>query len=586
MNKLAYSKVMKKFIIRITALTITATFTWGCTQTPVVKSSDRADDRPNFLIIVADDLGFSDIGVFGGEIDTPNLDALALSGIRLTSFYTAPTCSPTRSMLLTGKDSHAIGLGTMEEALPMFPALEGQPGYEGFLDPSTTTIAEKLSVANYRTIMTGKWHLGTTPAQQPNEHGFDKSFILQQGGADHFGEGQNGNPALMSVIYTENGKPSEYPIGIYSSDFYAKKMIEYMVSAENDDRPFFAYLAFTAPHWPLQAPKDIIAKYKGRYDAGPGALRSTRLKKMRTLNLLDSETLSANLTKLDNWNVLSSEQRAISSRNMEIYAAMVDSLDQNVGKVINHLKASGEFENTVIVFLSDNGAEGSETDLLVNMLGAIGNMDSDSIEAVKAANKNINKMGTSESFLGYGNQWGQAAMAPFRELKTLTEEGGIKSPSFISGPGIKGGRIVNSLLSVRDIMPTTLDLAGVSYQIEEPYNKKNANRIIRPRARSWAPILTGETDAVRDENDALGWELFLRRAIRLGDWKAVYSSDSGGGFKADDEGEWSWRLYNLRSDPGESTDVRLENPEIFSRLMEAWEDYAMENGIVSLNGDN
>lgn len=544
-----------------------------------VPSSAKAE-RPNILLIVADDLGFSDLGAFGGEIETPNLDALATSGIRLTNFYAAPNCSPTRSMLLTGQDNHRVGMGAMAEALRSFPMLQGQPGYEGYLNPETTTIAEALSGSGYRTLMTGKWHLGNRPELQPTAHGFDRAFVLSQGGADHFGAGQNGGPALQPATYTEDGRPAQFPVGTYSSDFFARRLIDYLGEEDESDRPFFAYLAFTAPHWPLQAPKALIAKYQGRYDAGPDALRSARLRRMEELGLLSDATLSANLVDLEDWAALSDEQRKIQSRNMEIYAAMVDSLDQNVGRVLNHLRATGEYDNTVVIFMSDNGAEGIDPGVLIKRTSNSTPQEHKAavLASIELGNSDLSKMGTTESFITYGSQWAQAASAPFRKFKGEIEDGGVRVPAFISGPGVKGPGIIDSPLSVRDIMPTVLDISNTPHDEGTKGEVARVGGISMPSAKSWKPMLDGSVDAVRSDADALAWELHLKRGVRVGDWKAVYGKDASA-HPGDHKAPSSWKLYDLSVDAGESHDVSADNADVLQRLVLLWDSYAQENGV-------
>lgn len=576
---------MRKYLLNTVIAIAGSALLVGCSQAEKVDGSASVEatlaGQPNVLLIVADDLGYSDLGAFGGEIDTPNLDALAMSGLRLTNFYAMPNCSPTRSMLLTGKDNHAVGMGAMAEAMPTaFPFLIGRPGYEGYLKPETTTIAEKFSEAGYRTMMTGKWHLGDTPEQQPSEHGFDKSFVLLGGGGDHFGYGQNGDPALEPVEYTQDGKTATYPVGTYSSDFYAEQLIDYVGTKDSDNRPFFAYLAFTAPHWPLQAPQDLIAKYEGRYDAGPEALRNDRLARMKTLGLIENSISVSDLAPLGDWNSLDENQRAIGARKMEIYAAMVDSLDQNVGKVLAHLRATGEYDNTVIIFMSDNGAEGIPQGPLIGRSSnsTLPENKAQVMATIGAGNVDLAKMGTKDSFLTYESGWAQAAMAPFRDYKGYTDDGGIRVPAFIAGPGINGQRITDSLLSVRDIMPTTLDLSDIDYDPSLTTPSVTRNGVNAPTAKSWVPILTGQSDSVRSTDDAMAWELHLRRAVRMGDWKAVYEKDNPA-MARNPKAPSSWKLFNLQSDPGESKNVRKENPEVFERLMTAWEIYAEENGV-------
>ena len=572
-------KCISNSVLFISVLACSAVLNAADSTEKATLPSTKAE-KPNILLIVADDLGFSDLGAFGGEIETPNLDALATSGIRLTNFYAAPNCSPTRSMLLTGQDNHSVGMGAMAEALRSFPMLQGQPGYEGYLDPETTTIAEALSDAGYRTFMTGKWHLGNQPELQPPAHGFDRAFVLLQGGADHFGAGQNGGPALQPATYTEDGRPAQFPVGAYSSDFFAQHLVEYLTEDDESDRPFFAYLAFTAPHWPLQAPKALIAKYQGRYDAGPDALRSARLRRMKELGLLNDASLSAKLVGLDDWAALSDEQRKIQSRNMEIYAAMVDSIDQNVGRVLDHLRATGEYDNTVVIFMSDNGAEGIAPGALI---GRTSNSTPPQHKAavlatIAAANSDLSRMGMTESFITYGSQWAQAASAPFRRFKGEIEEGGVRVPAFVSGPGVKGERIIDSPLSVRDIMPTLLDISNTPHDEGPKGEVVRVGDISMPSAKSWKPILDGSAEAVRSDTDALAWELHLKRGVRVGDWKAVYGKEAAA-HTGDPKAPSSWKLYDLSVDAGESHDVSAENADMLQRLVSLWDTYAQENGV-------
>jgi arylsulfatase A-like enzyme len=321
-----------------------------------------AQDRPNILVIVTDDLGWSDLGAFGGEVDTPNLDRLALSGVRFTGFHTAPTCSPTRSMLLSGVDNHEAGLGTMAEM--QLPTQKAKPGYEGYLNDRVASIPELLGAGGYYTVMAGKWHLGLTDERSPAARGFDRSFALLQGLGNHFGADQDGawRAGDLAADYREDGKLTRLPDGAYSSDYFADKLIAYLGAprpAGKANQPFFAYLAFSAPHWPLQAPRDLIAKYKGRYDAGPEALREQRLARQKALGLVPRDAKPFALTGVTPWASLTAEERAIQARKMEVYAAMVDRVDQDVGRVLDSLEKSGQLDNTLILFTSDNGPEGS-----------------------------------------------------------------------------------------------------------------------------------------------------------------------------------------------------------------------------------
>ena len=357
--------------------------------------------RPNFLLIVADDLGYTDLGVFGGEIGTPNLDALARSGMTLTHFHVAATCSPTRAMLLSGADNHVAGLGTMTG--DHVGDQLGKPGYETYLNFRVASLAEVLQDAGYHTYMTGKWHLGVEDHLGPAARGFEESFALLNGGGGHFS-----NMGLFSADrpaqYREDGLDVELPEDFYSSRYYARKMIEYIDRPRAADEPFLAYLAFTAPHWPLQAPESSIAGFRGRYDQGYDALHAARLARQQEFGLLPPNIQSSpRLPGEPAWDELSAKQQRIEARKMEIYAAMVHDLDHYVGEVVAHLKRIGEYDNTFILFLSDNGAEGhSVQDVWPNLRDWV----------KQCCNNQYENMGRGDSYLDYGPNWARIGPAP------------------------------------------------------------------------------------------------------------------------------------------------------------------------------
>lgn len=523
-----------------------------------VPAAAETPRRPNFLIIVADDLGYSDLGAFGGEIDTPNLDAIARQGVRLTGFHTAPTCSPTRSMLLSGTDNHKAGLGTMAELIA--PNQKGKPGFEGYLRPEVATLAELLVSGGYRTLYSGKWHLGLTPAQDPSARGFQHSFTLLQGGHNHFGLGTSNDP-LTGSTYRENGRTlAKLPDNFYSSDTFATKLVDQMRTTRasaDGNKPFFAYLAFTAPHWPLQAPAEDIAKYRGRYDAGFEVLRAQRLKRQAELGLIDaSKAAHPPVLKYGGWNALSAEEKRTASRDMEIYAAMVDRLDRNVGRVIDVLKATGEYDNTVILFLADNGAEALD----INKTEMVGIK-----QRADAADNRFDNRGTASSYIGYGPGWAQAATAPSRLYKAYATEGGTRAVSFISHKGFaRQGGIGTPYLSVADVVPTFIELAGVP----DPKGHFNGRAVEPIRGKSWVPWLTGKSQRVYAASDAIGTELFGSRALRQGDWKIT------------DIGSGEWQLFNIADDPGETRDLSAEQPQRLADLVAAWDIYARDVGVI------
>lgn len=516
------------------------------------------DKRPNFLVIVADDLGFSDLGAFGGEIATPNLDALALSGLRLTGWHTAPTCSPTRSMLLSGTDNHRAGLGTMAELVA--PNQKGKRGHEGYLSPNVASLAELLSANGYRTLQSGKWHLGLTPEQDPSARGFQHSFVLLQGGHNHFGTDLTTDPTKPGATYREDGRTlSALPADFYSSDTFATKLIDQLRttrSGKDGDKPFFAYLTFTAPHWPLQAHPTDIARYKGRYDAGFEALRAARLKRQAELGLIDPAKPAHEPTYKARWDSLSVEQKQTAARDMEIYAAMVDRLDQNVGRVIAELKRQGVYENTVILFTADNGAEGInlETTQLKGMK-----------ERLAASDNSLANRGNASSYIAYGPGWAQAATAPSWLYKAYATEGGTRAAAFIHYPGAqrKPG-IAPAFGSVMDVTPTFLDLAGIA----DPKGQFAGRKVEPIRGKSWVAYMSGKADRVYAPTDAVGTELFGSRAIRQGDWKIT------------DIGDGQWYLFNLSDDPGETRDLSREQPERLAQLVAQWDAYAKDVGVV------
>ncbi|MCG2579431.1 MAG: arylsulfatase [Marinobacter sp.] len=522
----------------------------GLMAASMTASADNAD-KPNFLLIVADDLGYSDIGTYGGEIETPSLDALADEGIRMTNFHTAPTCSPTRSMLLSGADSHQAGIGNMAELLTA--EQKGKPGYEGYLNDLVATLPEVLRDNGYSTSMAGKWHLGRTEELSPAARGFDHSYVLVQGGASHFDDGRAIIGVDPKAIYLEDGKQVEVPEDFFSSDFYADKVIEYIDAAE--DKPFFTFLAFTAPHWPLQAPESYINKYEGRYDEGYEAIRQQRLGRMKEMGLVGHE-LAANVPfdELPTWDELTDEQRKIEARKMEVYAAMVDNMDHNIGRVMSHLEKSGELDNTVVLFISDNGADGNSPEVLPRNEEWIASEYDNSYENI----------GRPDSYIWYGAQWGQVSAAPYPMWKAYPSQGGLLVPAILSLPGESGGEINHEFFHVMDVMPTFLELAG----IESPTSTYNGREIFDIQGVSMLPGLNGKAE----KNRVVGWELLGRAAVRKGDWKIRLLEEPYG------PGEW--QLFNLAEDPAETTDLAAKQPEKLKEMLVEWDEYIRRNGVI------
>jgi len=344
-------------ITKLFAVLVSVLFLLGVSERAVSASTQR----PNILVILADDLGFTDIGAFGGEIRTPNIDALVADGIQLTDFHTAPSCGPTRAMLMSGSDSHRVGLGVNPAGLPRLPFLKGQAGYEGYLNESVVTFASTLQVEGYATYMAGKWDLGTRPGYFPIDRGFDRSYALLHGGASHFEDKLGMLEFLSPALYQEDNRSvDKLPAGFYSSEFYTDKVIEYIQQDSELGKPFFAYLAYTAPHWPLQVPDDWQDRYSGAYDQGWDEIRKQRVARMKELGLLAATAeVPARLPSVPAWGKLSPMAQKVEARKMEIYAAMIENMDFHIGRLSEYLKETGQYDNTFIIFASDNGAEGN-----------------------------------------------------------------------------------------------------------------------------------------------------------------------------------------------------------------------------------
>ncbi|KAF5585396.1 Arylsulfatase [Fusarium pseudocircinatum] len=536
--------------------------------------------RPNFLVIVADDLGYSDLGCFGSEIATPNLDRLSQTGVRLTNFHTASACSPTRSMLFSGTDNHIAGLGQMTEHMARFmDKYKNRPGYEGYLNFRVAALSEILQDAGYHTIMSGKWHLGTTNETSPHARGFDSSYVFLSGCCNHYNyEPQLEDPAhgfftpmnagkfwMQDDRFLDRKNPKDIPDDFYSTTTFSEKLIDYLKGRKDTEQPFFAYLPFTAPHWPLQAPRETIEKYKGIYDDGPVALRKRRLAKLVKLGLISEDTEPAPVT-VELWDKMPPTEKAESARKMEVYAAMVDLIDVNVGRVVDYLDSIDELDNTFVLFMSDNGAEGAMLEA-VPMMGSVG-----SVPRIinKYYNNSIDNMGMADSYIWYGPEWACASMAPSRGFKTWITEGGIRCPCLVRYPPFSkaGGSHTDSFCTVMDILPTLLDLAGIPL----PGSKFRGREVFPVRGSSWVLHLEDQSPAFHDEEKEItGWELFGLRAIREGHWKALYMTAPRGKDK--------WELYNLKNDPGELHDLADSNPDITDRLIDLWEIYYSETGM-------
>ena len=500
--------------------------------------------KPNIIVIMADDMGYSDIGCYGSEIATPNLDKLAAKGLAMTQFYNASRCCPTRASLLTGLYPHQAGIGDMVNARPA-------PGYQGFLNKNSVTIAEALGASGgYRTYMAGKWHVGQKPENWPLNRGFEKFYGLIDGASSYFSPTQPYRPGQKLTLAVDSQSTSvsgEW----YATDVYTDRALAYISDQSRlPTRPFFLYLAYTSPHWPLHALSDDIAKYKGKYKAvGWDSLRKARLEKLIKLGMLPKDTrLSPRDESLPAWESLSEKEKEEWDAQMAIYAGMVDRMDQNIGRVLDLLKKTGQEENTMIIFLSDNGASHED----INGKGFLPD--------IIAGSKKLT--GQSDSFAAYGKSGANVSNTPFRSYKHWQYEGGIATPLIVSFPELlKMPLVVDKPGHVIDIMATCLDAAGVKYPSEF-----KGNEITATPGVSLLPLLRREKWKGHDD---LFFEHEGNKAVRQGDWKLVSNFS-----------DRKWQLYNMKTDRTETKDLSLVNSKRVADMVKLYEDWAKKSGVI------
>jgi len=521
--------------------------------------------RPNVVIILGDDMGFSDMGMFGSEIKTPNLDALAKDGVRFTGFYTHASCSPTRSMLLSGVDTHVNGIGNMDEWTA--PNQRGVPGYEGFLNDRVVTLPQLLKDSGYHTYMVGKWHMGKAPDKIPAARGFERDFSLLDGAGSYWNM-DNTSATSPKLVFTEDGRYlTQLPKGYYATKTYTDKLISFIDANKGDGKPFFAYVAHQAPHDPYHLPKAWRDRHVGEYDKGWNAVRQERLQRQIDLGIVPAgTTLAERMWFVPDPIVMAPATRALLGRKMELYAGMMENMDFHVGRLIAHLKEIGEYENTIFIVFGDNGAEGA--DLFQMVAGTPGTLNA-LFAASKWSKTDPKDWGEPGSYPVYGPGWAQVSMTPFSQYKGMTAEGGIRNALVVSGPIVKRpkGSINGGLMHVADIMPTLLELAGASYP--KAYKGQELPSLI---GKSWVKMLAGGVESPRTDQDYMAWEIFGNRAVRQGDWKLRWQWKPWG--------SGDWELFNVAADPGERKDLAAENPEKAKALLARWDEYAKTNNVI------
>ncbi|MEM9773364.1 MAG: arylsulfatase [Chloroflexota bacterium] len=518
---------------------------------PAVAQSNQQSEAPNIVLILVDDASFTDLGAFGGEAQTPNIDAIAEQGMIFSNFHASPLCAPSRAMLLTGLDNHLTGMATIPEIMPEEHL--GQPGYTGNLQPGVTTVAERLDDAGYRTYMTGKWHLGHGEGDLPNSHGFDHSFVLDAFGGDHYTERPH-SPIFESTQWYEDGEPTSIPDDFYSSEDLVDKMIAYIDQEAGSNDPFFAYVGFLAVQRPIQVPPEFTEKYIDTYQDGWETLHHERWKRAQSLGLIPQNAPLAEFPKtLRAWDDLTAAEQTFAVKKMASYAGMLEAMDYHFGRLISHLKETGEYANTIFIIASDNGPEG----------GA--NWDSGLYRtwaSLTGYTYNFETMGERGSYNEIGPEWAIASASPTSLFKSYASEGGIRVPLIITGPGIEAGAMTDAISFITDITPTMLDLAGVSYKPQEM------------TGRSLRPLLHGELAEIYGEDDVIGMEVSGNAALYKGNWKITRNQPPWG--------DAEWRLYNISADPGETYDLTLTHPDIYQDLVGEYDAYAAEVGVLDL----
>lgn len=501
-----------------------------------------AASRPNIVVILVDDMGYSDIGCYGGEIPTPNIDRLATEGVRFTQFYNTSRCCPTRASLLTGLYPHQAGIGHMTDdyAIPVREKLGG-PAYTAKLNDRCVTIAEALQPAGYDTFMSGKWHVGNAREAWPDRRGFTRSFCVVSGAMNYFGSGiqHADGPKAMQLQLDGNlwERPSE---GFYSTDAFTEQALQFLRERKEPARPFFLYLAYNAPHWPIHALPEDIAKYRGKYRDGFEKTRVARLQRQIKIGLFPKDTPLPQLDKATpQWDALPEERRDEWDLRMAIYAAQIDRMDRGVGQLMDTLREIGADANTLVLFLSDNGACHEKIDR--------GQPDA--------------PLGTRGSYSSYRRPWAQVSNTPFRLYKHWTHEGGIATPLIARWPEhVKNvGGFTKESGHVIDIMATALDAADADYP------KTREGREITPlEGKSLLPVFEGKA---LERNAPLFWEHEGNRAVRDGKWKLV-SAYPG-----------PWELYDLESDRTETRDLAEQNPDKVRELTAKYDQWAEQCNV-------
>ena len=524
--------------------------------------NSQTDERPNVVLILADDLGFTDIAPFGSEIDTPNIARLAASGLSFTNYHTAANCAPARAMLLTGVDSHRNGVPNIPESIP--PEQLAYDHYQGVLSQNVVTLASLLRDSGYHTYMTGKWHLGHTPELLPSARGFERTIAMADTGADNW-EQRTYLPIYDEAHWYADGEKHTLPDDFYSSEYFIDKTIEFISANESDDKPFFAYIPFQAVHMPVQAPREFSDKYAGVYDQGWTVMREQRRLAAEEAGVIPENTEIIVTPGTLDWNALTEEQRDHHARRMEVYAGMVDAMDMHIGRLMTYLESIGEYENTIFIFTSDNGAEGSP------LINPTGNSVLDPWFERVGYETGIENLGEKGSWVGIGPSNATIAASPLAYYKFHANEGGLRVPLVMSGPGIsQRGELSDEFVFVTDLAPTILNLAGVN-----DHGGSWQTRKVEPIVgKDFSSYLQGQAGPIHTASEPIGYEMGGSGALFKGDYKIVINKF--------EQNESEWHLFNIKTDPGEANDLAEAEPELLAEMLADYEQWASSNNVLPM----
>lgn len=519
----------------------------------IKQAAKKPTQAPNILIVLLDDAGFMDFGVYGSDTKTPTIDKLGKRGAIFSRYYTSPLCGPSRAMLMTGQDNHKVGMGTLVETLS--PKMKGKPGYSMTWKDKQKTLASRLKKAGYQTFVTGKWGIGRVGQNLPHRFGFDRSFVMDATGGSNYSK-RSYLPSKPYAKWFEDGKPTKLPKNYYSSRSIVDKMIKY-IDESKPNKPFFGFVSMQALHVPVQVPKKWVDRYNGVFDRGWDVLRKERLQKAIALGLVPKGTKLAPSPKHHRkWESLSAHEKKYWARVMQVSAGMMEAADFHTGRLLAHLKKRGQLQNTIVIVTSDNGAESS---FLAHQPGVAG-LVVKLWMAYDGWNADYKNLGQPHNMTTIGPEWASVSSAPFRHYKFNGSEGGLRVPLVIAGPGIMHTGLQSGRAHVTDITPTALDAAGISYEAKAF------------TGRSLLPMLRGQKKHVYGKNEAVGFEVSGTGAIYRGEWKITRIPPP--------LGDGLWHLYNVVKDPGEANDLASKRPVLFQQLLGEYRRYAKRVGVV------